>query len=705
MPKSHSLVIVESPTKAKTISKFLSKDYKIESSFGHVRDLPRSKLGVDTEKNFEPHYIIIMKARKRVSELKKIAAKSKEVLLATDPDREGEAIAWHLLTALDLKPEKTKRIVFHEITPKAIEEAISSSHKIDENLVNAQQARRILDRLVGYELSPFLWRKIFKGLSAGRVQSVALRLIVEREREREAFKPQEYWSIEAIVKDKKTQTEFSALLNKINGQKLEEYEVNNQDSAEKIARDLQNSKFEVLEIKKQLLNRNPNPPFTTSTLVTTAAQKLGYGAAQTMRIAQQLYEGIELGDEGSVGLITYMRTDSLNLSHDFLNESARFIKSEIGENYSSGSRIYKTKSKVAQEAHEAIRPTSAFRTPESIKKYLDGRQYKVYDLIWRRSVASQMSSASLEQTTVSIEAKGGSENYGLSASGTIIRFSGFLSLYPQALESQKIPELRENEILDLVKINPEQHFTQPPPRFSEGTLVKTLEKFGIGRPSTYAPTISTLQFRGYVKKEKRQLYPTEVGLMVNDLLVKHFPEIVDISFTAKMEEELDGIANGEIKWTQPLEEFYRPFHEHLQNKEKEVSKDEFIIPEITNEKCQNCGKPMTVKWGRFGKFLACTGFPECKTTKNLQPQLDMACPKCLEGNVVERKTKKRGKAFYGCSRYPECDFASWDKPTNQKCPECKTGILVESNRGLLKCLSCQWKQGKKLNDEKNEAEE
>lgn len=702
--KTQSLVIVESPTKAKTISRFLSNDYKVESSFGHVRDLPKSRLGVDLEHDFEPHYIVIMKARKRVSELKKIAAKAKEVILATDPDREGEAIAWHLLAALELKPENTKRIVFHEITPHAIEEALHSSHEININLVNAQQARRILDRLVGYELSPFLWRKIFKGLSAGRVQSVALRLIVEREREREKFKPQEYWSIDALLKGEKDPREFLASLVKINGKALEEYEINNETHAKEISKDLEQSTFIVEEIKTQKVTRNPNPPFTTSSLVTTAAQKLGYSAAQTMRIAQQLYEGIELGSEGSHGLITYMRTDSLNLSQVFLQDAKEYITQELGEKYYSGeARIYKTKSKNAQEAHEAIRPTEAKRTPQSIKQYLDSKQFKVYELIWRRAVASQMSSAQFNQTAIIIEAKASEKNYGMRASGSIIAFDGFLKLYPQQLESQELPQLKEKEQLSLISIKPEQHFTQPPARYSEGTLVKALERFGIGRPSTYAPIMSTIQIRGYVRKDQnRRLFPTEIGYMVNDLLVEHFPQVVDINFTAQVEEKLDDIAEGKAEWKAPLREFYLPFHEHLLKKEIEISKDSLIIPELTEEKCPKCGKQMAIKWGRFGKFLACTGFPDCKTTKSLQNGINMACPKCIEGEVIERRTKK-GKLFYGCSRYPECDFASWDKPTKEKCPECDH-ILVETNKGLLKCSNCKWKQGLK-NGAKNDAEE
>ena len=702
-----NLVIVESPTKAKTISKFLGSKYKVESSFGHVRDLPKSKLSVDTKNNFQPTYITIPKAKKRVTELKKLVKKAKTIILAPDEDREGEAIAWHLTKALELDPAKTKRIVFHEITKKAIEEALKNPRSLNSNLIDAQQARRILDRLVGYELSPLLWKKIYRGLSAGRVQSVALRLIVEKEKERQNFKPQEYWTLETIFRKsiptsqdqssnrnvgEKSQI-FSALLIKINEKNTPELGLPNRKSTEEIVGDLKNGTYQVTGIKIQEVKRNPQAPFTTSSLVTEAASRLNFSTAQTMRIAQELYEGIDLGKKGQEGLITYMRTDSLNLSEEFLNKAQKFITSTYGKEYWAGSpRRFKTKSKAAQEAHEAVRPTEAINSPESIKKFLDARQFKLYDLIWRRAVASQMKEAQILQTTVEIKGQGQKKDYLFKATGSQVKFDGFLKLYPQRTSSETIPELEKNETLNLVKLSSQQHFTQPPARFSEGTLVKTLEKFGIGRPSTYVPIMITIQSRNYVRKDQnRRLYPTDVGVLVNDLLVKHFPEIVDIGFTAQLEDKLDKIAHGELSWTKTLDEFYWPFHENLENKEKEISKRE-LITESSDEICEKCNKPMVIKLGRFGKFLACSGYPDCKNTKGILNTIDLKCPKCIEGEVIERTTKK-GRTFYGCSRYPDCDFATWQKPNGQKCPACQEA-LVETPSGIVKCSKCSWKEQK-----------
>lgn len=698
-----NLVIVESPTKAKTITKFLGSDYKVESSFGHVRDLPKSKLSVNTENNFEPTYKILPKAEKRVKELKKIAQKSNAVILATDEDREGESISWHLMHALELPPDKTQRIVFHEITKHAIEEALKSPRSIDENLVNAQQARRILDRLVGYELSPLLWKKVYRGLSAGRVQSVAVRLIVERERERQSFTPQEYWTLDALFTHTPTPTptrgrgsdqsvkedEIRATLTKIEGEPLPELGIADKKETDAIIEDLKNGSYRIANIKTSEVKRSPLAPFTTSSLVTEAASKLKFTAAQTMRLAQQLYEGIDLGKKGPEGLISYMRTDSLNLSQQFLAEAAAFIKEKYSDEYYAGSfRIFKTKSKLAQEAHEAIRPTEVINTPEAVKPFLDGKQYKLYELIWRRAVASQMKEARITQTAIDIEGRGAKKTYLFRASGSQLKFDGFLKLNPEKMATQVLPPLTAEDELTFVLFNPEQHFTQPPARYNEGTLVKTLEKLGIGRPSTYAPTISTIQYRGYVEKDQnRRLSPTDVGFLVNDLLVEHFPNIVDINFTARMEDELDKIAQGELAWTKPLQEFYPPFHEAIKTKENQISKRE-LITQASEEVCEKCGRPMVFKLGRFGKFLACSGYPECKNTKTIRKSLGLKCPKCAEGDILERKSK-RGKIFYGCSRYPQCDFATWQKPTGEKCPECNQAV-VETPKGQIKCSKCSW---------------
>ncbi|TSC76088.1 MAG: DNA topoisomerase I [Parcubacteria group bacterium Gr01-1014_33] len=712
MPKT--LVIVESPSKGRTISRFLGNNFVVESSFGHIRDLPTSKLGVDVEHNFEPQYLIPAKARANVKKLKSETAKAEKVILATDEDREGEAIAWHLVQALGLnessqptthdsqqegkKSKKPKaesrklkavavkpkaaiaRIVFHEITERAIKEAMAHPRKIDMPLVDAQQARRVLDRLVGYKLSPFLWKKMYRGLSAGRVQSVAMRIIVEREREIEKFKPEEYWSLEAVLR-KATRTdtnrkdtrrdfeqEFTATLAKINGKQLDKFGVKNQKEADAILENLENASWIVENVEKKAVTRNPLPPHTTSTLQQDAFRRLGFSAKQTMRLAQQLYEGIQLG-EGSIGLISYMRTDSLNLSQDSLDAATGFIKGEFGDKYIlPAPRRFKTKSKGAQEAHEAIRPTDPMRAPDSIKEFLDPRQFKLYTLIWQRFIATQMPPAVFDATTVDITPTTYNlqpTTYLFRASGQIMKFDGFLKVYPMKFTETELPELEPKEELDLQELKPLQHFTEPPPRFSEATLVKTLEKYGIGRPSTYAPIISTIQDRGYVEKhERRYLKPTETGFLVNDILVEHFPKIVDLQFTAKMEEELDEIAEGKKEWQPVIRAFYEPFAKNLEAKYEEVKKHE--IAETTDEVCEKCGKPMVIKMGRFGKFLACSGFPDCKNAKPLgkkePPQtIGMRCPKCVEGDVIIRRTK-RGKIFYGCSRYPQCDWASWEDP-------------------------------------------
>lgn len=673
-----SLIIVESPTKSRTISRFLGSDFVVESSYGHIRDLPRSKLGVDVEKNFEPQYVIPRKAAPNVKKLKAEAKTAEKIILATDEDREGEAIAWHLVSALGLedKPgDKIERIVFHEITQKAIEEALKNPRDIDLKRVNAQQARRILDRLVGYKLSPFLWKKVYRGLSAGRVQSVAVRLIVEREREIQEFKPEEYWSVDALLQSARTtktatqnnaENNFTAGLVKIDNKILDKFAIKNKEGAEKILKDLGDAEWIVESVEKKAVSKNPLPPFTTSTLQQEAFRRLGFSAKQTMVLAQQLYEGVELG-EGSIGLITYMRTDSVNLSEDSLAEAREFLKKEAGDKYTlSSPRRFKTKSKGAQEAHEAIRPTDPSRTPESIQNFLDKRQLKLYGLIWKRFIATQMPPAIFDATSVEIKA----ENYTFRATGQTMKFDGFLKIYPIKLAEVTIPELTPQEKLELQELKPLQHFTEPPPRFNEASLVKILEKYGIGRPSTYAPTISTIQDRGYVERyERRYLKPTETGFLVNDMLVEHFPEIVDVQFTAKMEEELDEIAEGKIEWQPVIREFYEPFAKHLAEKYEEVKKHE--VTETTEEVCEKCGKPMVIKLGRFGKFLACSGFPECKNAKAIKKELEligMKCPKCSEGDIIVKHTR-RGKVFFGCSRYPTCDYASWQNPKKDNATE------------------------------------
>ncbi len=673
-----TLVIVESPTKARTISRFLGSNFLVESSFGHVRDLPASQLGVDVETDFSPKYVIPPKARTAVKKLKSAATHAERIILATDEDREGEAIAWHLTQALGLENPKTKtlnpklsieRIVFHEITERAIQEALAHPRGIDMKRVDAQQARRVLDRLVGYKLSPFLWKKVFRGLSAGRVQSVAVRLIVERERDIEAFVPQEYWTISALLK--KESKEFEASLIKIGEETLEKFAIPTQARADEIIKNIEGASWRVAAVERKSVAKNPPSPFTTSTLQQDAFRRLGFSTKQTMMVAQQLYEGMDLG-EGATGLITYMRTDSLNLSEEALRTASEWLAQELGAPYTlPAPRRFKTKTKGAQEAHEAIRPTDPHRTPESVKQFLDPRQFKLYDLIWRRFIATQMPQALFDATTIDVEAVINNQlpvtNFTFRATGQTLRFDGFLKIYPSKFAEVDLPHVEKDAVLDLQTLTPSQHFTQPPARFTEATLVKTLEENGIGRPSTYAPIISTVQTRGYVERfERRSLKPTETGKIVNDLLVAHFPEIVDLQFTARMEEELDEIATGAKAWQPVIREFYEPFAAHLAEKYQEVEK---VTPvEETSEVCEKCGRPMVIKLGRFGKFLACSGFPECKNAKPIKsaPEtIGMKCPKCTEGDVIVRRTARK-KIFYGCSRYPACDFASWQNPLQKE---------------------------------------
>lgn len=671
------LVIVESPTKGNTIKRFLGPKYRILASYGHIRDLPKDEFGIDVKHNFKPKYVISPKSRKIIQVLKKKLEKAGLVIISTDPDREGEAIAWHLIQVLNLNGKKPyQRIVFHEITKKAIQEALKNPRKIDINLVNAQQVRRILDRIVGYKLSPFLWKKVFRGLSAGRVQSVAVRLVCEREKEIANFIPQEYWTITAYL-NKYTGDErlrFEAVLIKKDGKTIPKLGIKTKKEADKVVEDLKNADWKVAKVEKKTVKRNPLPPFTTSTLQQESWKRFHWPAKFTMREAQQLYEK---------GLTTYHRTDSLNLSDLSLFAAKKFIIENYGKDYWAGFfRRYKARGRV-QEAHEAIRPTRPNFAPRNLggqAYFKDKNQEKLYELIWRRFIACQMAQAIFDSTTVDIAAK----NYIFRASGQTLKFDGFLKIYPLKFEEKELPELKEREELELIKLIPSQHFTQPPPRYSEATLIKALEKNGIGRPSTYAPILSTIQERNYIRKnEQKKFQPTEVGTIVNDLLVNHFPKIVDIKFTAQMEEGLDKIAQGKKDWHKEIKEFYEPFEKNLAKKEKELSKKD-IAEQKTNKVCPKCGAPLVIKLGKFGRFYACSNFPKCKYTEPLEDnKLGIKCPKCHKGEIVEKRTKK-GKIFYGCNRWPKCDFALWDKPTGEKCPKCGS-LLVKTKKGQIKC--------------------
>jgi DNA topoisomerase-1 len=677
-----NLIIVESPTKSKTLQSFLGPKYKVLSSYGHIRDLPKSEIGIEIENNFKPKYIIPMKAIKNVNILKKEAEKADLIILATDEDREGEAIAWHLTKILNFGSNKNhQRIAFHEITKSAIETALKNPRDIDINLVNAQQARRILDRLVGYKLSPFLWKKVARGLSAGRVQSVVVRLVCEREKEIEKFKPEEYWIIEAKLQ---SQTKsFLAKLVKKGNEIIPKLGIKTKKEAEEIVKDLKGAEYKISDIEKKEVKRNPLPPFTTSTLQQESWKKLHWPVRFTMRIAQQLYEK---------GHTTYHRTDSLNIADSALFATQKFIEENFGKKYWAGFlRKYKTKTKGAQEAHEAIRPSCPDKTPEKLKLQakLEDNQFRLYEIIWQRFVASQMAQAIFDSTSVDIKAK----NYFFKSNGQTLKFDGFLKVYPIKYEENELPTLKVEEILKLIELLSSQHFTQPPGRYSEATLIKILEENGIGRPSTYAPVISTIQDRNYIEKnEQKKFQPTEIGMVVNDLLVEHFPKIVDIKFTAEMEEDLDKIAEGEKKWIPVIKEFYKPFADLLKQKEQEISKQD-IAEQKTKKICPKCSSPLLIKLGRFGKFYACSGFPKCRHTAPLEKNtLGIKCPKCDKGEITEKRTRK-GKLFYGCNKYPECDFALWDKPTAEKCPKCDS-LLIETKRGQIKCSNkeCDYKK-------------
>jgi len=685
-----SLVIVESPAKAKTIGKYLGSKYIVKASMGHVRDLPKSQTGVDVENDFNPKYITIRGKGSVLKELKDASKKVKNIYLAADPDREGEAIAWHLAHVLDVDASKACRVVFNEITKQAVKDAFKTPRKINMDLVNAQQARRILDRLVGYKISPLLWKKVKKGLSAGRVQSVAVKIILDRENEISAFVPEEYWTITSVLKI--GDTEFEAKFYKYRGEKLE---LANEQQVGEILKALEGAEFKVGEVKEKERLRHPAAPFTTSSLQQEAARKLNFRAAKTMSVAQQLYEGVDLGKEGTVGLITYMRTDSTRIATSAQEEAKGYIVDKFGENYApEAPRQYSKKAAGAQDAHEAIRPTSALRDPESVKSFMSRDQFRLYKLIWERFMASQMSSAVLD--TMSVDIPAGEVTF--RAVGSKIRFPGFMKVYVEGnddgtTEDNKfLPPLKTGDVLKKEAINPKQHFTQPPPRYSEARLVKTLEELGIGRPSTYAPTLETIQKRGYVAIEDKKFIPTELGELVLEQMEQFFPEILNVEFTAHMEEDLDHVEEGTEDWVRVLSEFYGPFEKRLEVAEKEMKEIE-IEDEVSDEICDKCGRPMVYKLGRFGKFLACSGFPECRNTKPIIKDIGVTCPKCKEGHIVERRSKK-GRVFYGCDRYPECDFVSWDRPSPIPCPKCGSLLVEKRNKqgGKLQCTACDFVQ-------------
>lgn len=692
-----SLVIVESPAKAKTIKKYLGKNYIVEASMGHVRDLPKSQLGVNIEENYNPKYITIRGKGELLGKLRKQAKKSDKVYLATDPDREGEAISWHLVHALKLDEDKKCRIEFNEITKSSIKKAIGKPRKINDNVVDAQQARRILDRLVGYKISPILWQKVKWGLSAGRVQSVALRMVCDREKEINDFIPKEYWTIECEVHKINGKRAFKIKLTKKDGKKIE---INNEKEAQAIFDELKNGEFKVKKIKNSKKNKNPLAPFTTSTLQQDAYRKLNFSTKKTMSIAQQLYEGIDVKGFGTVGLITYMRTDSVRISKEAKEAAANYIKETYGEEYiPKTERIFKSKKNI-QDAHEAIRPTNVAINPEIAKQNLTPQQNKLYTLIWRRFLASQMASCILDSTSIVIE----NGVYEFRASGSKVKFDGFMKVYEYYKEEEKkvvkIPELKEAEKLEEKSTDKEQHFTQPPARYSEASLVKTLEENGIGRPSTYAPIISTILDRKYVEREKKTLKPTELGEIVNNIVSEYFNQIVDLEFTADMESNLDAVEAGKKEWTDVVDKFYSPLKKSIEIAEKEIEKIT-IEDKVTDVICEKCGKNMVIKHGRYGDFLACPGYPECKNTKPIVEEINVKCPKC-DGKVQVKKSRK-GRKFFGCSNYPECDFVSWFEPVEEKCPECGSYMVKKHSKAkgdYYQCSNDECKFKKYLDEDK-----
>lgn len=686
---SEYLVIVESPAKAKTIERYLGKKYKVKASMGHVRDLPKSQMGVDTDNNYEPKYITIRGKGPVLKELKSAAKKAKKVYLAADPDREGEAIAWHLAHSLDVDIESDCRVVFNEITKDAIKESFKHPRPINMDLVDAQQARRVLDRLVGYNISPLLWKKVKKGLSAGRVQSVAVRLIIDRENEIKNFEPEEYWTIDAnFSKGKHT---FQAAFYGLDGKKLA---LTSQDEVNHVLARLSGDDFTIQSVTRKERKRNPALPFTTSSLQQEAARKLNFRAKKTMMLAQQLYEGVEVGKEGTIGLITYMRTDSTRVSEVAVKESKEYINENYGAEFLKEGSVAAKKKANTQDAHEAIRPTSAPRDPNSVKSFLSRDQYRLYKLIWERFIASQMAPAVMDTMTVDL-ADG---EVLFRATGSKVKFPGFMKVYVEGTDDQQeekdnmLPNLKEGDLVKPDEMNPKQHFTQPPPRYTEARLVKTLEELGIGRPSTYAPTLDTIQKRGYVALDNKRFIPTELGEIVLELIMEFFPEILDVEFTAKMENDLDGVEEGEIPWVSVIDHFYKDFEVHLKIAEEEMKEVE-IKDEYAGEDCENCGSPMVIKMGRYGKFMACSNFPDCRNTKPIVKMIGVKCPSCKEGNIIERKSKKR-RIFYGCDRYPKCEFLSWDKPIERPCPKCDS-LLVEKKlkKGVqVQCTVCDYKE-------------
>ena len=682
-----NLVIVESPTKAKTIERYLGKNFKVVASKGHLRDLPKSKMGVDIEHNYEPHYISIRGKGDLIKSLKKEAAKADAVYLASDPDREGEAIAWHLAHLLGLDLNAPIRVEFNEITKDAIKEAFKNPRKIDMDLVDAQQARRILDRLVGYTLSPILWKKVKKGLSAGRVQSIAVKLIIDRENEIKAFVPEEYWTLEGQFKKEK-----KAFTANYYGTTAEKANLEKEKTVKAVMSEISEKKpFTVTKVTKKERKRNPAAPFTTSSLQQDASNRLNFRTRKTMMVAQQLYEGVSLGRSGSVGLITYMRTDSTRISATAQNEASEFIEKEFGKEYCLTSKRAVKNADGAQDAHEAIRPSSVLRTPDSIASYLTKDQLKLYTLIWSRFVASQMTAAVYDTVQVDLE----QNNHVFKANGSTIKFAGYQKVYQDNAEAKKgnvLPEMQVGDEVQLAKLNPEQHFTQPPARYSEASLIKTLEEIGVGRPSTYAPTIETIQKRYYVKLVSKRFEPTELGYVVHQMIEQYFPNIVDTHFTASMEDNLDLVEEGKEEWVQVIDKFYQPFKVEVDKAEVEIEKVQ-IKDEPAGFNCEKCGHPMVIKLGRFGKFYACSNFPECHHTQAIVKDIGITCPTCGKGKVIERKSKKN-RLFYGCDRYPECEFVSWDKPIGRNCPKCDHYLVEKKGRGgkQIACSNCDYKE-------------
>ena len=681
-----NLVIVESPTKAKSITKMLGSNYKVRATYGHLRDLPKSKLGVDVEDNFEPKYIKVRGKAKTINALKKEAQSVDKVYLATDPDREGEAISWHLQYLLGLDENELNRVEFHEITKNNVKNAIKNPRKIDQNLVDSQQARRIMDRIVGYEISPILWKRVKSGLSAGRVQSDALKLIVDKQKEIDAFVPEEYWTITA--KHKESKIEFES---EFYGSKSKKMKISNEDGAEKILNRIDKDKFEVVDIQKTKKKRKPQKPYTTSTLQQDASNKLGFSTKYTMSLAQQLFEGIDLGQKGRVGLITYMRTDATRLSNEIIGESLSYIKEKFGQKYASKGNSYSKKAKTSQDAHEAIRPTSIYNDPISVKEYLTDQQYKLYKLIWTRVVASQMADYEYLSTSISFDTNG----VIFKTNGKITLFDGFMKVSNAKENENILPDLKKGDIIKAIDIKKDQHFTKPPANYTEASLVKTLEEYGIGRPSTYSSTIASIISRNYVEFEQRKILPTKLGMRVNDFLQESFDDIINVKFTAKMEDELDKIAQDEVYWKDVLKSFYEGFEKDIKKVSKDTT-DYKVKDKILDEKCPKCGHPLAEKHGRNGTFIGCTNFPECDFTKSIIKTTGVKCPECNDGEIIE-KVSKRGKRFYGCSNFPKCDYATWDPPTGEKCPECGDLLVHKKNRSTdeIKCNSCDYVKEKR----------